>query len=252
MKKKFILGTAIFMFTSISAMAGTKVTPLSYVTGQFTPSNHNSFINLDKTQIPHSRKNMYLRKETARAFSKLLQAFHREHPNIEIIIISATRNFYAQRRIWSGKWNGTRKVMGVADIRKIKDPVKKAKHILDYSSMPGTSRHHWGTDFDINNLHNRYFEKGKGKIIYSWLVKNAGKFGFGQPYTAGSKRGYKGYKEEKWHWSYLPLSTKYLKTWNRLYETETKKFKGQMNFPGAKSSIFLAPVYVNAIDRACK
>ncbi len=249
MRKILFTTTGIMMLLSIWANAGTKVSPRAYVTGQFNPGRHNSFVNLDKTGIPHTRANMYLRKETVRAFSKLLKAFHKDHPRIKITILSATRNFYSQRGIWAGKWNGKRKVEGVADIKKIKNPVTRAKHILDYSSMPGTSRHHWGTDFDINSLNNRYFHKGKGKIIYSWLAKNAKKFGFGQPYTAGRKRGY---KEEKWHWSYLPLSKKYLRTWNRLYKTDSENFKKHLKFPGSKDAIFLAPIYVNEIGGACK
>jgi len=51
--------------------------------------------------------------------------------------------------------------------------------------MPGTSRHHWGTDVDLFSLDNKFFESGDGKIWYSWMVQNAAKYGFCQPYTAG-------------------------------------------------------------------
>ncbi|MBK8672515.1 MAG: D-alanyl-D-alanine carboxypeptidase family protein [Bacteroidetes bacterium] len=29
--------------------------------------------------------------------------------------------------------------------------------------MPGSSRHHWGTEVDINALSNAYFSTGEGK-----------------------------------------------------------------------------------------
>jgi len=221
----------------------------TYVTGRFNPAKNSAFINLDKTQIPHSRPKMYLRMETVENFQKLLADFRKDNPKIKIRIISATRNYFSQKNIWSAKWNGRRKVTGVEDIRKIKDPLERAKIILNYSSMPGTSRHHWGTDFDINSLNNKYFEKGEGRVIYSWLKKNAHRYGFGQPYTAGRTSGY---KEEKWHWSYLPLSVKYLKIWNSLFNKNVKTFQKKLTFPGAESSLSLSPVYVNSINPNCK
>ena len=72
--------------------------------------------------------------------------------------------------------------------------------------MPSTSRHHWGTDIDINSLEPSYFEGGKGLQEYQWLVANAPSYGFCQVYSEmGPERPY-GYQEEKWHWSYLPIS----------------------------------------------
>lgn len=32
--------------------------------------------------------------------------------------------------------------------------------------MPGTSRHHWGSDVDLYALDDIYFEYGDGEIIY--------------------------------------------------------------------------------------
>ncbi|NJK84501.1 MAG: M15 family metallopeptidase [Saprospiraceae bacterium] len=43
------------------------------------------------------------------------------------------------------------------------NPQERALKILKYSSMPGTSRHHWGTDIDLNSFSNSYFEQGEGK-----------------------------------------------------------------------------------------
>ncbi|MEO5582547.1 MAG: M15 family metallopeptidase, partial [Saprospiraceae bacterium] len=84
-----------------------------------------------------------------------------------------------------------------------KDPIKRAQKILEYSSMPSTSRHHWGTDMDLNALNNEYFTTGEGRKIYDWLNRHAAEFGFCQPYTAGRPVGY---NEEKWHWSHMPVS----------------------------------------------
>ena len=221
----------------------------NYVTGKFDPAKHPLFVDLKKTDIPVLRKDLYLRKEAAGAFSLLLKDFKKDNPKITISVISATRNFYSQRGIWEDKWTGERKISGTASINGINNPVEKAKLILQYSSMPGTSRHHWGTDFDINRLNNEYYSKGEGKIIYDWLAKNAGKYGFCQPYTAGRDSGY---KEEKWHWSYTPLSKKFLAEWNSLHKGKGESFWEELIFAGSKTSAGLAPLYVNSINPDCR
>jgi len=49
--------------------------------------------------------------------------------------------------------------------------------------MPTASRHHWGTDVDINSVDPDYFLNGTGLQEYEWLKKNAYKYGFCQPYS---------------------------------------------------------------------
>ena len=226
LKKLIIITLPIFVIlvldsNSFSKETGIHVIPVfNYVTGRFDPANHSDFLNLKKTGIPCS-DDIYLRKETIEAFKLLLTDFKKENPKIKIEIQSATRNFYSQKTIWEEKWSGKRKISGVADITKITTPIIRAAKILEYSSMPGTSRHHWGTDFDINQLNNQYYEKGEGKIIYNWLKLNASKYGFAQPYTEGRPDGY---KEEKWHWSYVILSKQYLKEWNDTYQKNPAQF----------------------------
>jgi LAS superfamily LD-carboxypeptidase LdcB len=225
-----------------------KIPVFDYVTGRFDPSVHADFVSLKKSKIPCS-SDMYLRKETVEAFKLLLDDFKKDHPKIKIEIISATRNFDSQKKIWENKFNGRKKATGTDDITAIKDPLERSLLILRYSSMPGTSRHHWGTDFDINRLNNDYYEKGEGKIIYQWLLENASKYGFCQPYTAGRAEGY---NEEKWHWSYVPLSRLYLEEWNNAYKKNPKLFTGRGIFAGSDKSGHLAPVYVNSINPDCK
>lgn len=82
--------------------------------------------------------------------------------------------------------------------------------------MPGSSRHHWGTDIDLNSLENNYFLSGEGKRIYMWLSSHAKDYGFAQVYTNPEPTLRPGYAEEKWHWSYLPLANNYLKQYNAL------------------------------------
>ncbi len=194
-----------------------------YLMGKFDPVKHPDFVKIASQYA--SNNTMRLRKETYESFKKMYTAAKKD--GITLQIISATRPFSHQKRIWEAKWNGVRKVEG-KDLSKTEpNLVKRALKILEYSSMPGSSRHHWGTDIDINALTNEYFEKGKGKKEYDWLVENASKFGFCQPYSPkGDARPY-GYFEEKWHWSYLPISLKLTKAYNSQIKNEDiTGFKG--------------------------
>jgi hypothetical protein len=254
LKKILKLSLPVFLFfisdlNAISKETGIQVIPVfNYVTGRFNPATHTDFINLKKSGIPCSG-DLYLRKETAEALKLMLADFNKEYPKIKIQVQSATRNFYSQKTIWEEKWKGKRKITGVKDITKVTDPLQRSLKILEYSSMPGTSRHHWGTDIDINTLNNLYYEKGDGKIIYQWLTVNASKYGFDQPYTHDRLDGY---NEEKWHWSFTPLSKVYLNLWNEIYEEDSTRFTRQGIFSGSESSGHLAPVYVNSINPACR
>ena len=94
--------------------------------------------------------------------------------------------------------------------------VEIIRDIMIWSSMPSTSRHHWGTDIDINSTDDGYFLSGKGKEVYTWLTKHANKFGFCQVYNKKGNGRNTGYNEEKWHWSYMPLASGYLEEYKKL------------------------------------
>lgn len=161
-----------------------------------------------------------LLKPTYSAFDKMAAAARKE--GVTLKIVSAYRSFNRQKGIWERKWNDPSRSKMTAKAR--------ALDILKYSSMPSTSRHHWGTDFDLNSVNPAYFETAAGKKIYDWLVKNAPKYGFFQPYTEGRT---KGYATEKWHWSYAPISDRYEKKY-----IETIKNSDIKGFTGAE----IAPV----------
>jgi zinc D-Ala-D-Ala carboxypeptidase len=164
---------------------------------------------------------------------------------VDLVIISATRNFDSQKRIWENKWQGRTMVEG-KNLTTVKDHKERARLILLYSSMPSTSRHHWGTDMDLNSLENSSFEHGEGLKIYQWLKTHASEFGFCQPYTSKSD-GRTGYEEEKWHWSYLPLSGQFLEDYIR--KVTYKDIKGFLGSDVAPS-IDVIKNYVGGV--ACK
>ncbi len=170
----------------------------AFVLGKF---NYKEDIRFTKAKRSHSAKVLYLDKDVYQAFITMFEAAKKD--SVALKIISGTRNFSEQKTIWERKWN----------IYSNLEPSKRAKKILIYSSMPSTSRHHWGTDIDLNSLSNLYFSKGKGQREYDWLTTNANKFGFYQAYT-NKENGRKGYNLERWHWTYLPIASKYLKFYN--------------------------------------
>lgn len=196
--------------------------------GKFNPESHQAFT---KVSSGYSDREIYLRKEVNAAFVKMAKAAKKE--GVDLRVISGTRNFTRQTEIWEGKWATFKG-----------SDLEKAEEILLYSSMPGTSRHHWGTDFDLNSLEPEYFESGTGEKIYTWLNANAWQFGFFQPfYKLGEDRA-AGYKEEKWHWSYYPIANQLLKAYNNLID-----YDDISGFDGSdlSDSLNVFENYVNAI-----
>ncbi|MEO1627788.1 MAG: M15 family metallopeptidase, partial [Bacteroidota bacterium] len=218
---------------------------IDYLTGKFEPSVHQDFVEIDKTHA--SRPGMYIRRDAYEAFRKMFEAAQKD--GVRLIIKSATRNFEAQKSIWEGKWTGSRLLDGgINAAKKFPDPTERALKILEWSSMPGTSRHHWGTDIDLNAFVNKYFETGKGLKEYQWLRKHAASFGFCQPYSPkGEARPY-GYNEEKWHWSYMPVA-------GRLFSEAKAKLKNDAisGFKGSQvaNKIGVVEKYVLGISEEC-
>ncbi len=172
-----------------------------YAMGNFDPKSHKDFQVIEGQYA--DREGLYLHKQTLSDFIRMWEAARAD--GVDLVIKSATRNFNYQKGIWERKWNGETQLSDGTKASDEVDPEKRAIKILLYSSMPGTSRHHWGTDIDLNNFNNSYFESGAGLKVYDWLQSHASSYGFCQPYTDKSS-GRTGYEEEKWHWSYVPLS----------------------------------------------
>lgn len=217
-----------------------------YIRGLFEPAQHADFVIIDSLYA--DRSGLYLRKDTYAAFLQMHAAAKSQ--NINLIIRSATRNFNYQKGIWERKWNGDTKLENGRDASEVYPvPKSRALAILRYSSMPGTSRHHWGTDIDLNSFDNDWFAEGEGLILYNWLVEFGPAFGFCQPYTAKGNARPNGYEEEKWHWSYMPIST-------QLTELAKSSLNNTMisGFHGAETAVDIDVVanYVLGVSSACK
>lgn len=217
----------------------------NYLLGMFEPTKHSDFVPIKQEHT--TKSSAYLRKDTYEAFVRMHDAAKKE--GIDLIIVSATRNFYAQKGIWESKWTGGTKVSGMDLSKEVKDSVERAKYILLYSSMPGTSRHHWGTDIDINNLNDDYFLSGQGKKEYEWLTNHAHEYGFCQPYSKKGTDRETGYEEEKWHWSYMPVSGQLIQQYkSKITYDKITGFKGS----GTGKLIDVIQNYVLGIAAKCK
>ena len=216
-----------------------------HVMGKYDPAKDSRFVVLNPSHT--DKEGLYLHQDTYGAFLKMYGAARAA--GIKLQIRSALRNFDYQKGIWERKWTGETKLSTGEDASKAyPKPYDRAKKILEYSSMPGTSRHHWGTDIDLNNFNNSWFESGEGLILFNWLQAHAHEYGFCRPYTAKDASRPHGYNEEKWHWSYTPLANK-LTAYAEAHITD-KMITGFMGSEVA-DSLDVVKHYVLGINQGC-
>jgi len=164
-----------------------------------------------------------LEKETYKSFSKMQSAALKD--DIHLQIVSGYRSFSQQKRIWEKKYNQLLKTHSSSEV---------ILEIITYSSIPGTSRHHWGTDIDIIDqsvrlpkggvlLEKHYHGTGVFSNLKIWMERYGSDFGFELVYTDDTTRT--GFLYEPWHYSFSPTSKDFLslqmkesfqKSWEKL------------------------------------
>lgn len=207
----------------------------NYLSGRIDYARHPEFVRLHP---PLSRRpGEFLRVDAYIAFIRMRQSALRD--GIVLTIVSASRNFDRQRQIWEAKWNAL--PAGGND-------TARASNVLSYSAMPSASRHHWGTDIDINSTDEAYFDSSEGRRIHAWLTRNAATYGFCQVYARKRAAGRDGHEDEPWHWSYMPVAAVLLSRYNA--SIADGDFTG---FPGSGTATAIATVsrYVNGIEPTC-
>lgn len=218
-----------------------------YLTGRFTADDHPDMVAVPP-EMTDGDGTYHLHREALAAFREMRAAAAQD--SVRLVIISAFRNFDRQKSIWEAKWRGERLLEGreKAD-EAFPNPADRALAILRYSSMPGSSRHHWGTDMDLNRLNNEYFESGEGARIYNWLRENAADYGFCQPYSPLGEDRPHGYQEERWHWSYFPLSRRLT-----AFAEAHLRYESITDFAGSEvaSEIEVIPRYVLGVNADCQ
>ena len=172
----------------------------------YTYAQHiDPFVVLGKTSPPLVGS---MQEEVYEAYERMRKAAAKE--GIDIKVVSAHRSYHRQREIWNDKYK-TLTLQGL--------PAKDAiQEIITYSTLPGTSRHHWGTDIDIIDnanpqsgdvlLAEKFYGDGPSSALRSWMNRNAADYGFLEVYTDHPNR--KGFAHEPWHYTYHSLSKAYL------------------------------------------
>lgn len=136
---------------------------------------------------------------------------------MDLAIASSFRDFSRQCAIWNGKFRGERPMLDRAgrplDVAAMSEP-ERVRSILIWSALPGASRHHWGSDFDVYDRAAvptgyrpeltvaEFTGTGPFARLNEWLAANLGNHGFFRPYT--TDRG--GVHPEPWHLSYAPVA----------------------------------------------
>ncbi len=76
------------------------------------------------------------------------------------------------------------------------------EEIFTVSAPPGFSEHHTGRAIDISSPGEAILEEAfEHSPAFSWLNKNAARFGFTMTYPQGNPYGF---SYEPWHWCYQP------------------------------------------------
>ena len=175
--------------------------------------NTEILIGMDDSRIVSDT--ILLEKETYSAFIQMKDAAEKD--GIIIKLVSGFRDFYRQQMIWNNKY---RKFTNEFSL----DGPTAIKEIIRFSTIPGTSRHHWGTEIDIidKNFENerdlliskKYEEGGIFNSLKKWMDKNSKRFGFYIVYDDDSNRP--GFEYEPWHYTYKPISDLYQREFLKL------------------------------------
>ena len=187
---------------------------------------------MGKADIELVGEGINLREEACEAYVKMKKAAYSD--GFDIKMISSYRDFYRQEAIWERKYLRFTDDHGMA-------PLDAIDKIIEYSTIPGTSRHHWGTEVDIIDgypkvsgdvlLAEKFESGGPFEGLKKWLDENSERFGFYLVYTDNPRR--RGFKYEPWHYSYAPLSIPMLDAYrklNILKLMQKEKFLGSEHF----------------------
>ena len=147
----------------------------------------------------------------------------------ELAVASSFRSFERQCIIWQDKLAGRRPILSDSGDALDVDALSEEETLwalLRWSALPGTSRHHWGTDLDIFDraalpdgyrlqlVPEEYEAGGVLADFNHWLAELIDRdqaCGFFRPYSSdiGSVA------PEPWHISYRPMANEYVSRFDR-------------------------------------
>jgi LAS superfamily LD-carboxypeptidase LdcB len=153
--------------------------------------------------------------DTAAAFLRLRAAAARD--GIELRPYSSFRGYEAQARIWEAKFSGRAPLYDIDGQPRDRSGMREddvIRHILDWSALPGASRHQWGSEIDVVDaavmppgykpqlLPAEVADGGLFAPLHRWLDAHIHEHGFFRPYA----RFQGGMFPEPWHLSHAPVS----------------------------------------------
>lgn len=175
-------------------------------------------------QLVPFKEHFLVHREMQESITNMFEAARED--GIDLALTSTFRSFELQQKIWNEKVMGLRPVLDSdslpVDISTV-TPEELLFLIMRWSAIPGGSRHHWGTDFDVYDLASKPVdykvqlipaEYEKGGYFHNaalWLEDHMEDFGFFRPYALD--RG--GIAPEPWHISFRPLSEKFLQSFSK-------------------------------------
>lgn len=154
-------------------------------------------------------------QEAAQAFLEMRIAAQKD--GFDLLPFSSFRDYDTQLRIWNQKFRGKKPLYDIEGNPYEYSSLSELQIIdciLNWSALPGGSRHHWGTEIDVIDgavmpegyqpklLPEEVKESGIFYSLHGWLDENIERFGFFRPYKYD--RG--GMYPEPWHLSYAPIS----------------------------------------------
>lgn len=185
---------------------------------------------------------------------------------LDIVPLSSFRDFNRQAAIWDAKFRGERTLLdraGCAMDATCLSGEERVAAILWWSALPGASRHHWGTDFDVIDraalsgpwhdyrpqlIPAEFAPGGVFAGLGHWLDDHAVEFGFFRPYATDRERGV---RPEPWHLSFAPLAIPAL---NAFSEATLREAIASSTIEGGEAVLAALPMivsdYVRGIDSA--
>lgn len=171
-------------------------------------------LGLDASQLVDCGSDGLLLPEAGRALSRLRQ--RAKKAGFKLCVASGYRSYQRQLAIFNAKASGQRVIRDerghVLEPASLTDQALLAA-ILRFSALPGTSRHHWGTDIDVWDsaavradyslklTNDEYATGGVFCALSEWLDERIvadDAEGFFRPYS----RDLGGVAPEPWHLSY--------------------------------------------------
>jgi LAS superfamily LD-carboxypeptidase LdcB len=176
-----------------------KYSKVYFLSEHYTPEE---LATIDTQYVHPEDKELFLHAKVVPSLEALVEEAH--HDDIDLRVTSAFRSFAAQGALKSGY------------------KVVYGKGANAFSADQGYSEHQLGTTVDFTTVTTGGALVGFEKTpAYTWLTRNAHKFGFVLSYPKGNAY----YQYEPWHWRYVgeKLATRLYQDEDYFYELEQRE-----------------------------